>query len=659
MKTADDIKKRPPDKNNGSTGFIGLVTGSLLLGSLIRFADYLNAKLAESMIGTLFTSYDSASQRLSGFYEKIGSANIKIIGRIKRFFLNGFSGSVIINAFSNSHNAMLAMPMRSWGIGFLSAGLYTAAIWMLKHFVLFSDTRLIDLLIGAGATLISLLFFASGNTLSSEICSSRIAGFILFRFFGLRRDDVMTDEVDGSRMASAAALVAGTAIGILTYFISPVYIFAGIAALLAIRLVAHSPESGLIMILLALPFSPTMALVALNSWCVLCWIMKLLSGKRTLKVDPVDIWIMLFGIVYLVGGIVSAGGAASIKHSVVFCNFLLAYFMCVNLIRTGVWVKRCAVAIIFGSALVSLYGIYEYIFGLTETTWQDTEMFENISGRVVSTFGNPNVLAEYLLLTIPIAISLVFAAKKGREKISYFSVFGLAMVCLVLTWSRGAWLGLIIAGLIYLLLLNHRTLLLIFGGIFALPFLPYLMPQSVVSRFTSIGNLADTSTSYRVNIWKGALNIARDFIISGIGTGNQAFVTVYPKYSLAGIEGAPHSHNLYLQLLVEVGIFGLLLFIGAMISFARANFSFYRGDASAKTGLRYISIGGFAGVLAVLAQGMTDYVWYNYRIFLLFWMLAGLTVASRRAGIFENPIRAVKRLEDCTEDRAVLDIITT
>ena len=327
MKTADDIKKRPPDKNNAGSGFIGLITGSLLLGSLIRFADYLNAKLAESMIGTAFSSYDSSLKRLSGYYEKIGSAQIRLIGRIKRFFLNGFSGSFILNAFSNSHSAMLAMPMRSWGIGFLSAGLYTAAIWMLKHFVLFSDTRLIDLLIGAAAILISLLFFASGNTLSAEICSSRIAGFFLFRFLGLRRDDIQTDEVDSSRGASAAALVAGTAIGILTYFISPIYIFAGIAALMALSLIAHSPESGLIIILLALPFSPTMALVALNSWCVLCWIMKLLSGKRTLKIAPVDIWIMLFGIVYLLGGFISAGGGASVKHSVVFCNFLLAYFM--------------------------------------------------------------------------------------------------------------------------------------------------------------------------------------------------------------------------------------------------------------------------------------------------------------------------------------------
>ena len=257
MKTADDIKKRPPDKNNAGSGFIGLITGSLLLGSLIRFADYFNAKLAESMIGTAFSSYDSSLKRLSGYYEKIGSAQIRLIGRIKRFFLNGFSGSFILNAFSNSHSAMLAMPMRSWGIGFLSAGLYTAAIWMLKHFVLFSDTRLIDLLIGAAAILISLLFFASGNTLSAEICSSRIAGFFLFRFLGLRRDDIQTDEVDSSRGASAAALVAGTAIGILTYFISPIYILRDRRAYGSLTRIHRKADYNYF----ACSFFPTMALL--------------------------------------------------------------------------------------------------------------------------------------------------------------------------------------------------------------------------------------------------------------------------------------------------------------------------------------------------------------------------------------------------------------
>ena len=42
---------------------------------------------------------------------------------------------------------------------------------------------------------------------------------------------------------------------------------------------------------------------------------------------------------------------------------------------------------------------------------------------------------------------------------------------------------------------------------------------------------------------------------------------------------------------------------------------------------KLLCLGIFGGVLAILIQGMTDYIWYNYRIFLLFWMVVGLGIA--------------------------------
>lgn len=46
--------------------------------------------------------------------------------------------------------------------------------------------------------------------------------------------------------------------------------------------------------------------------------------------------------------------------------------------------------------------------------------------------------------------------------------------------------------------------------------------------------------------------------------------------------------------------------------------------------MKLFSAAGFCGVFAVLLQGVTDYVWYNYRIFLLFWLIIGLTSAIGR-----------------------------
>ena len=261
-------------------------------------------------------------------------------------------------------------------------------------------------------------------------------------------------------------------------------------------------------------------------------------------------------------------------------------------------------------------------------------MFSDISGRVVSTFENPNVLAEYLIMVLPIAAAGFFTAKSASQRLLFLFAGGTVGACLIFTWSRGAWLGILIAMMLFLLMYSKKFLVAGLFGIFAVPFLPFVLPQSVINRFLSIGNLGDTSTSYRVHIWEGTLNMMRDHFLGGIGVGVEVFGEIYPRYSLNGVETAPHSHNLYLQIFVETGILGLILFVVFLFTFVRHNFSFYAKPLPQKPRLYCAAL--FCGLLAVLAQGMTDYIWYNYRVYLIFWLLVGLTVATARAAQTEN-----------------------
>ncbi|MGN1128942.1 MAG: hypothetical protein ACI4T6_08325, partial [Candidatus Flemingiibacterium sp.] len=52
--------------------------------------------------------------------------------------------------------------------------------------------------------------------------------------------------------------------------------------------------------------------------------------------------------------------------------------------------------------------------------------------------------------------------------------------------------------------------------------------------------------------------------------------------------------------------------------------------ATEKRGTKLLGAALFCGLLAVLVQGMTDYIWYNYRVFLMFWLLLGLSAAVRK-----------------------------
>ena len=68
-----------------------------------------------------------------------------------------------------------------------------------------------------------------------------------------------------------------------------------------------------------------------------------------------------------------------------------------------------------------------------------------------------------------------------------------------------------------------------------------------------------------------------------------------------------------------------------MFLFLREVLSFVRNERSAPATVKMLSVGGLCGIVAVLMQGMTDYVWYNYRVFAMFWLVIGIVCAIMRA----------------------------
>ena len=170
---------------------------------------------------------------------------------------------------------------------------------------------------------------------------------------------------------------------------------------------------------------------------------------------------------------------------------------------------------------------------------------------------------------------------------------------------------------VFLVLIDRRFIAL---GIVAIAAFLVVMPDSIASRLMSIGDTSDGSTSYRLAIWMGTLNMLRDFWFCGIGPGTAAFNKIYPPYSYSAAV-AQHSHNLYLQIMCETGITGIAVFLILLVSFFRMTGSAVR-RADRDTRLRLIAV--ISGMMGFLLQGMTDYSFYNYRVTLVFWVFIGL-----------------------------------
>lgn len=199
-------------------------------------------------------------------------------------------------------------------------------------------------------------------------------------------------------------------------------------------------------------------------------------------------------------------------------------------------------------------------------------------------------------------------------KLFYFGAGCVMLLCMVFTQSRGCWLALILTAFVFVIFVDKKLLVLFFIALFLAPF---ILPQSVIERFISIGNTTDTSTQYRVFIWLGTLNMLRDYWTIGVGLGMPPWNKMYPFYAYSSII-APHAHNVFLQILAELGIIGLIVFGLIILSFIGRVIRRYL------TFKNIISVACMAGILGFLLQGMFDYVWYNYRVFLIFWIFLAI-----------------------------------
>ncbi|MBR4960040.1 MAG: O-antigen ligase family protein [Clostridia bacterium] len=638
------------------------IRGSVILQMLDRLSEKIYRSFSTGFFGWLFTGYihDDKSILVSRI---AGSGIWKWMRMGCRYVSRQIEESLILGLFRRGIQAFLRCRMRTLGLGFFTFGLYTAAFQMIKAMIQEDIQSLPDhpeLLFALGVICFSVPLLLSKTTVCASLCSTP-SGLVILEILGWDPDQLKVLCTKEPVRYTWIFFAAGILCGVLTFFVPPWWIAAALVLLSGALLILYKPEIGVLALFFGMPLLPTMILAGLVIYVFLCFLLKLIRGKRIIHVEPLDIMTAAFAVILFFGGTVSLS-SGSLKPALLFVCFLMGYFETVWLLRERKWLIRCSVAGVLSAALTSLYGIFQYLTGtaLMAEAWVDSEMFKSIGGRAVGTLENPNMLGEYLVLMIPLAVVMLIGHGEGLRRLPAFVCLGIMGGCLILTWSRGAWLGLIFAAVLFLFIWHKRAIWLMLAGLASVPFLPYILPESIIYRFTSIGNLSDSSTSYRVYIWRAACDMIRDFGWTGIGIGEEAWDRVYPLYAYQGVEAAPHSHNLFLQIWLETGICGLALFLVVLFMLCQSMFTLCRdlrdcgklsllelrnmekGSLSGsefnamtrrtRTQLRISCAAPLTGVFAVLVQGMTDYSWYNYRVYLMFWLMIGLASAYVRSG---------------------------
>lgn len=386
------------------------------------------------------------------------------------------------------------------------------------------------------------------------------------------------------------------------------------------------PELPWIFLMLTLVGSmvlPTLVVMLLSLMTLVLTLTSVFYKKVTLPhfSGGVRVWI-LFVLMTLLFTLVNYGGIKGmLAGGIRFCMLPLLPCTWVLLSDTKrVW--RSLYVFTGASLAVSLYGLYQYFFTALSAQWTDTDLFSEELGRLTSTFENPNVYGTFLLIAIPITLMAAIFGKGWKVKAFFVITTILATINMFLTYSRGCYVALLISVLI-LLFCKGRGWLWAGLGTFALS--PLYLPDSVMQRIMSIGNLSDTSVSYRINIWKGALAMFEKYWWMGVGIGDAAFVSIYQSEALTAVEDAPHAHNLFLQIACESGILGLIILLVFFVWIFRSALSRLSGATGFAKWMRLTLIAVWVGLLV---QGMTDYIFYNNNLFAIMMISLGGMIAE-------------------------------
>ncbi|MBE7514197.1 MAG: O-antigen ligase family protein [Anaerolineales bacterium] len=320
------------------------------------------------------------------------------------------------------------------------------------------------------------------------------------------------------------------------------------------------------------------------------WLMRSIADQRRIGLRWSGVYLPLCA--FLFAAALSLWGAvspsATVNELIKWVEILLVMAL-VGSSGGGWWVAGTLLIAASGQALL---GIYQFRGGSgAPHLW----ILEFRYFRAFGTFGQPNPFGAFMGLTLPLALGMSYglAAAAWRKRNARFAAWAALTLAaaafigggLIVSWSRGAWLGFASAILMLLLCAPRKrwmgVLLLVFviGGV-ALSVVSGLAPASLVARITDfaqdltgiedVRGRAINDDNYavieRLAHWQAALGMANDHPLVGVGFGG--YEAAYPAYALMNWSMAlGHAHNYYLNVLAETGIVGLAAYVGMWLAY--------------------------------------------------------------------------------------------
>ncbi len=303
--------------------------------------------------------------------------------------------------------------------------------------------------------------------------------------------------------------------------------------------------------------------------------------------------------------------------------------------------KFIILALLVSASIVGIIGISQYT-GVIHENWARVHWEKGLGKRVFSTVGNPNFLAGFLLVVLPLSLIVSIFSDKKRYLVIAIPTLIISFTCLLFTNSWGGWIGFVAGGISAILLCIHAHL----KGNKVRTIVLSLILLIIASAFfiEKKNQIAGETTGLvaRKILWETAFQMIKKKPLFGYGPDN---FFVYSPLVLSKVssqekyqtfwKGKPdfilrnpgRVHNEYLSVLIDAGIFGFIAFVLFIVILLQST---KNKSLKKKKHISIESAGVVGALIALLAQSFVSFPFRLSLTFISFAILTGILLPDRR-----------------------------
>jgi len=293
------------------------------------------------------------------------------------------------------------------------------------------------------------------------------------------------------------------------------------------------------------------------------------SRSQSLRFGALEKYFLLFALWGFVCTIVSIHFSSSLESLMRICSLLLIYEIAVFAVRS----KRHVYIVLLVLLVAVLTAVIPSFSGLLQGSFHRFRGLQN----------NANSFAIFLNFTIPVLVAAAFIFRQKYLKAIFGVVALIAVAALILSWSRSAWIALFVQAFVFLIL-ERKKKLLISLTILCLAAMIFVVSSPTLREIAYKTGRIGSGTTRRALLWQAGWEQVKDSPVFGIGFelkagdvsefarwGSIQHVMAFGEYS-----NRYSAHNLYLKMMLALGLPGLLFAVGFFYILLRQQVRYYR-----------------------------------------------------------------------------------